>query len=46
MVKIVAQGACGTCASSTSTMKMGIERALQVCLQPLRALPLWLVNPA
>lgn len=23
------QGACGTCASSTSTMKMGIERAIQ-----------------
>ena len=24
------QGACGTCASSTATMKMGIERALRV----------------
>ena len=24
------QGACGTCASSSATMKMGIERALQV----------------
>ena len=28
------QGACGTCASSSSTMKMGIERALKVPLLP------------
>ena len=25
------EGACGTCPSSTATMKMGIERALKVC---------------
>jgi Fe-S cluster biogenesis protein NfuA len=25
----VPQGACGTCAASTATMKMGIERALR-----------------
>lgn len=29
-VVILLQGACGTCASSTATMKMGIERALRV----------------
>lgn len=29
MVYLRLEGACGTCASSTSTMKMGIERALQ-----------------
>lgn len=27
---LVEQGACGTCLSSTATMKMGIERALRV----------------
>ena len=30
----VVQGACGTCPSSAGTMKMGIERALQVCGRP------------
>ncbi len=29
------QGACGTCASSTATMKMGIERALKVLPPPI-----------
>ena len=31
MSRLRMQGACGTCASSTATMKMGIERALRVC---------------
>ena len=31
IVKLRLQGACGTCASSTATMKMGIERSLMVC---------------
>ena len=30
IVKLRLQGACGTCASSTATMKMGIERSLMV----------------
>lgn len=32
IVKLRLQGACGTCASSTATMKMGIERSLMVRL--------------
>lgn len=31
VVKLRLQGACGTCASSAATMKMGIERSLMVC---------------
>eukprot|EP00850_Spirogloea_muscicola_P009800 SM000056S17918 [mRNA] locus=s56:74246:78346:+ [translate_table: standard] len=33
IVALRLQGACGTCPSSTSTMKMGIERALQAKFQ-------------
>lgn len=29
-VRLVLQGACGSCPSSTVTMKMGIERVLRV----------------
>ena len=42
---LVLQGACGTCASSSSTMKLGIERSLRVSHQlfwhsePLEDLP-------
>lgn len=31
VVMLRLQGACGTCPSSTATMKMGIERSLRVC---------------
>ena len=31
------EGACGTCPSSTATMKMGIERALKVSA----SMPVW-----
>lgn len=42
-VKLLLQGACGSCPSSTTTMKMGIERVLKenfVNLGPVESVPL------
>lgn len=44
IVKLRLQGACGTCASSTATMKMGIERSLMVSLCCSAVVSSWIVD--